>query len=161
MRPAFARYRDVLRDALLPAARPDDRCGLGWLDDGSELYQALIELHTGLALAPGDLHDVGMAEVTEALPAEYVECGRRGLATADLAEIFSRLVNDPGLRYRDGEEMLAHVTAGLQAAQAAMGDWFGTRAPGGVRGHAGARLPGRRCDPRLLLTARTRRQPAR
>jgi len=126
LRPAFARYRDVLRDALLPAARPNDRCGLGWLDEGSELYQALIELHTGLPLAPSDLHELGMAEVTEALPAEYIEFGRRGLATADLTEIFSRLVNDPGLRYRDGEEMLSHVTTTHEAAQAAMGDWFGT-----------------------------------
>jgi uncharacterized protein (DUF885 family) len=125
LRPAFARYRDVLRDDLLPAARPDDRCGLGWLDDGSELYRALIELHTGLRLAPDELHAAGMAEVTEALPAEYVECGRREFATTDLSEIFARLVNDLGLRYRDRDEMLAHVTGCLDAAQAAMGDWFG------------------------------------
>jgi uncharacterized protein (DUF885 family) len=55
----------------------------------------------------------------------YVECGRREFATTDLSEIFARLVNDPGLRYRDRDEMLAHVTGCLEAAQAAIGDWFG------------------------------------
>jgi uncharacterized protein (DUF885 family) len=125
LRPAFDRYRDALHDELLPAARPDDRCGLLWLDEGSELYRALIELHTGLPLAPGDLHAAGLAEVVETLPAEYIECGRRELATADLAEIFARLIDDPGLRYRDRDEMLAHVRACVEAARAAMSDWFG------------------------------------
>jgi uncharacterized protein (DUF885 family) len=125
LRPAFARYRDVLRDQLLPAARPDDRCGLVWLEDGPELYRALVERHTGLPLDADELHAAGMAEVTESLPAEYVDCGRRQFATTDLPEIFARLVDDPGLRYRDRDEMLAHVTRCVEAAHAAMGDWFG------------------------------------
>jgi len=125
LRPAFARYRDTLRDELLPAARPDDRCGLAWLDEGPELYRALINQHTGLSLAPEELHAAGMAEITGSLPAEYVDCGRRQFATTDLPEIFARLVDDPGLRYRDRDEMLAHVDRCFAAAGEAMGDWFG------------------------------------
>ncbi|MGH9211920.1 MAG: DUF885 domain-containing protein [Acidimicrobiales bacterium] len=125
LRPGFARYRDTLRDDLLPAARPDDRCGLVWLEDGPELYRALIEQHTGLPLEADELHAAGVAEVTESFPAEYVECGRRQFATTDLPEMFARLVDDPGLRYRDRDEMLAHVTRCCEASHAAMGDWFG------------------------------------
>jgi len=125
LRPAFASYRDVLRDELLPAARPDDRPGLRWLDDGPELYQALIELHTGLPLTPDELHAIGMAEATEQLPSEYAEVGGREFGTSDLAEIFGRLLDDPGLRYGDADEIMTHVTDCLEAARAAMGDWFG------------------------------------
>jgi uncharacterized protein (DUF885 family) len=125
LRPAFARYRDALRDELLPAARPDDRPGLRWLDDGAELYQALIELHTGLPLAPDELHAIGMAEATEALPSEYAEVGGREFGTSELPEIFGRLLDDPGLRYGDADQIMSHATECLEAARAAMGDWFG------------------------------------
>jgi uncharacterized protein (DUF885 family) len=127
LRPAFARYRDALRDELLPAARPDDRPGLRWLDGGAELYQALIELHTGLPLTPEELHAIGMAEATEALPSEYAEVGGREFGTDELAEIFGRLLDDPGLRYGDADQIVAHATECLEAARAVMGDWFGIR----------------------------------
>ena len=125
LRPAFARYRNALRDELLPAARPDDRPGLRWLDDGAELYQALIELHTGLRLTPEELHAIGMAQATESLPAEYAEVGGREFGTSDLTEIFGRLLDDPGLRYRDADQIMGHATECLDAARAVMGDWFG------------------------------------
>ncbi|HEY4375814.1 MAG TPA: DUF885 domain-containing protein, partial [Acidimicrobiales bacterium] len=125
VRPAFERYRDVLRDELLPVARPDDQPGLCWLDDGAELYQALIELHTGLPFTPQELHEIGLAEVTEKLPAEYAAIGERQFGTGDLAEIFRRLVEDESLRYGDSEEIVAHATACLASATAAIGDWFG------------------------------------
>ena len=125
LRPAFARYRDALRDELLPVARPDERPGLHWLDGGADLYSALIELQTGLPLTPEELHTIGMAEVTEKLPSEYVEVGGRAFGTTELSQIFSRLLDDPALRYRDGDEILAHATARLEAARAAIGDWFG------------------------------------
>jgi uncharacterized protein (DUF885 family) len=125
LRPAFARYRNALRDELLPAARPDDRPGLRWLDDGAELYQALIELHTGLPLTPDELHAIGMAEATESLPAEYAAVGGREFGTSDLTEIFGRLLDDPRLRYRDADQIMGHATECLDAARAVMGDWFG------------------------------------
>jgi len=125
LRPAFARYGEVLHDGLLPAARPDDRCGLAWIEGGSEMYRALVEQHTGLPLEPDELHAAGLAEVTESLPAEYAECGHREFATTDLSEIFARLLGDPGLRYRDRDEMLTHATRSFETSQAAMGQWFG------------------------------------
>jgi uncharacterized protein (DUF885 family) len=125
LRPAFARYRDVLRDELLPVSRPDDRPGLCHLDGGTEVYQALVEIHTGLPLTPDELHEVGMAEVTGSLPAEYAAAGARLWGTDDVAAIFARLRDDESLRYADAGEILAHAGACLDAATAAMGDWFG------------------------------------
>lgn len=125
LRPAFARYQAVLTDELAPTARPDDRPGLCWLDDGAELYSLLVRHHTGLDLTPQELHDIGREEVTQRLPAEYARLGQAAFGTTDLAAIFDRLLNDPELRYRDGQEILDHATACLEAATAAMGDWFG------------------------------------
>ena len=124
VRPAFARYRDALRDELLPVARSDDEPGIGHLPGGDELYPALIRTHTGLPLTADELHQVGLDEVA-ALAGEYQEIGGRLWGTTDLAGIFSRMRDDESLRYRDADEILAHNRACLDAAAAAMGEWFG------------------------------------
>lgn len=125
LRPAFARYRAALADELLPVARDDEHAGLHWLDDGPELYRTLIELHTGLDLTAEELHAIGRHEVLEVLPAQFRDVGQRVFGTTDLAEIFRHLLDDQDLRYRDGDEILAHATHCLDAATKAMGDWFG------------------------------------
>ena len=124
LRPAFARYRDVLRDELLPRSRDDEQPGLVHLPDGDQLYSALVQIHTGLPLTADDLHQVGLDEVAS-LAAEYQEIGGRYWGTTDLADIFGRLTGDGSLRYRDADEILAHNRACLDAATAAMGEWFG------------------------------------
>lgn len=125
LRPAYVRYRAVLADELLPVARPDERAGLHWLADGPNLYRTLIHLHTGLDLAAEDLHEIGRHEVLEVLPAQYREVGQRQFGTDDLAEIFDHILNDEDLRYGSADEILAHAGHCLEAATAAMGDWFG------------------------------------
>jgi uncharacterized protein (DUF885 family) len=125
LRPAFARYRAVLADELLPVARPDDRPGLHALDEGPELYRTLIHLHTGLDRTADELHEIGLHEVTEVLPEQYREVGGRHFGTTDLAEIFRRLLGDQDIRYRDAEEILAHARECLDEANEAIGDWFG------------------------------------
>jgi uncharacterized protein (DUF885 family) len=125
LRPAFESYRDVFTAELQPAARPDDRPGLCHIPDGEELYQVLIEQHTGLPLTAAELHDIGRDETTHRLPAEFAELGARTFGTADLGQIFDKLKNDPDLRYGGGDAIVAHAQRCLDAATAAMGDWFG------------------------------------
>ena len=125
LRPAYQRFRSVLADELLPVARPDEEAGLHWLADGPELYRTLIRLHTGLDMGAEELHEIGRHEVLEVLPAEYREIGKRQFGTDDLAEIFRHLLEDADLRYRDSDEILAHAGRCLEAATAAMGDYFG------------------------------------
>lgn len=125
LRPAFARYREVLANELAPAARPDDRPGLCHIPDGEAIYQALIEAHTGLPLTAEELHEFGMAEVTKRLPTEFAEVGERAFGITAPSEIFVRLLEDRELRYRDGEEIVAHARRCFEAGRAAMGEWFG------------------------------------
>lgn len=125
LRPAFARYREVLAGELAPAARPDDRPGLCHLPDGEEIYRTLIEAHTGLPLTAEELHEFGLDEVTKRLPAEFAEVGERAFGITTPSEIFARLLEDRELRYRDGEEIVGHARRCFEAARAAMGEWFG------------------------------------
>ena len=125
LRPAFRRHADVFARELEPAARPDDRAGLVHLPDGEEIYQALIQANIGLPLSADELHEIGLAEATGSLRAEFAEVGERAFGTADVSVIFDRLRNDPGLRYRDADELLAHASRCLDKATAAMTGWFG------------------------------------
>ncbi|MCB1029736.1 MAG: DUF885 domain-containing protein [Acidimicrobiales bacterium] len=124
LRPAYQRYRAVLSDELAPVARDDDHAGLCWIDGGIELYKSLIRMHTGLDIDPQVLHDIGMKEVTEKLPGEFIAIGQRAFGTSDLKEIFDHLLNDADLRYRDGEEILADAQRCLEDATNEMGNWF-------------------------------------
>ena len=125
LRPAFERYRTVLADELAPVARPDEQPGLCWLPGGDDLYRELIRLHTGLDLTPEELHEIGVRQVTDELPAEYRAVGLRAFGTDDLTEIFHHLLHDQDLRYGDADEILDHARQCLDEATAAMGDWFG------------------------------------
>ena len=125
IRPAFQRYRDVLAAELLPAARPDERSGLSWLDDGPAIYRALIHHHTTLDdLGAEEIHQIGLAEHAR-LADEYATVGARLFGTSEPAEIFERLRDDPALRYDRSDEMMADAQRYLDGARSVMGDWFG------------------------------------
>ncbi|MGI8984817.1 MAG: DUF885 domain-containing protein [Acidimicrobiales bacterium] len=126
VRPAYRRMADLLTDRLLPVARDDDHCGLSWLgDDGAAIYATLVSRHTTLDLPAEEIHAIGMAEVTERLPAEYAEVGGRMFGITDPAAVLDRLRTDPALRYSAGEEIMADAREAFLAAKARMGDWFG------------------------------------
>ncbi|WP_069164465.1 DUF885 domain-containing protein [Nocardia altamirensis] len=134
IRPAFQRYRDVLFDELLPVSRADDKAGLCWLGaDGEDIYRRQLRYHTTLPdLGAEEIHELGLAELA-ALREEYATIGARLFGTADLAEIFGRLRDDPTLRYADGEQIMFDARRALTTATAEMGNWFG-------------RLPKESCD---------------
>ena len=126
IRPAFARYGAALRDELLPGARGDDEPGLGHIAGGEELYRFLVRSHTGLDLDPEAIHGIGLEEVARVDEA-VGEVGSRLFGTTDRDEVFDRLRTDPALRYDPGrpEEPLDDARRCVDAAGAAMGDWFG------------------------------------
>ena len=125
VRPAFTRLRAILADELLPAARPDERCGLGWLDDGDLLYATLARQHTTLHDAdPREIHQIGLREL-ERLRGEYAELGQAVFGTSDQSVIFDRLRHDPALRYERGDELLQDAASLVEAATDAAPSWFG------------------------------------
>ncbi|MCB9696294.1 MAG: DUF885 domain-containing protein [Alphaproteobacteria bacterium] len=123
--PALGRYRDLLRDEILPVATTGDRIGLGAMPDGDACYAALIREHTTLTGAtPADLHQTGLDEL-ERIHTEMRELGQTVLGTSVLAEIIGRLRDDPSLRFSTADEVRTTAEEALQRAQAAVPEWIG------------------------------------
>ncbi len=124
IRPAVARQRDVLRDEVLPVARPEGKEGLCWLPDGDLVYARSIHRFTTLPMQAGEIHQVGLQQIAR-LADEYREIGSDVLGTSDLDAILSRLRDDPDLHHATGEGVRAAAEAAFEKARAAMGEWFG------------------------------------
>lgn len=124
VRPAFARYRDVLAAEILPHGRPADRPGLSWLPGGEEIYAGLVRVHTSTDRSPDQLHQTGL-DIIDRLRAEYTELGTKVLGTGDLEEIFQRLRFDKALRWQTEDELLDGARQAIRVAEAAAPQWFG------------------------------------
>ncbi len=124
IRPAVAGYRDILRNELVAAARPDEHAGLSWLPDGEDTYGRAVRFYTTVDRSAREIHDIGMAQV-EKLAGEYRALGPEVVGTNDLATIFERMRSDPALHHTDGAEIVRASKAAMAKARAAMGDWFG------------------------------------
>ena len=124
VRPAMARYRDLLAGQVLERARPDDRCGLAHLPDGEAVYRAAVARHTTTDRDPADLHRLGLELVAE-LEEEYRALGERVLGTADMGQVLARLREDPALRFTSGDEILKSGRDALARAVAALPEIVG------------------------------------
>lgn len=122
--PAYTRARDYIADYVLPASRSEDIPGICHLEGGDEWYRRAIKRYTSVDLTADEIHEIGLAQIDK-LNDEYRELGAEVLGTSDLTAIFSRLRDDPELRFGSGEEVRAAAEAALAKAKAAMGDWFG------------------------------------
>jgi uncharacterized protein (DUF885 family) len=122
--PAYRRFRDFVADHVLPASRGEDTPGICHLDGGDEWYRRVIKRYTSVDLTADEIHEIGLAQIAK-LNKEYRQLGAEVLGTSVLKEIFSRLRDDPELRFKTGEEVRAASEAALAKAKAAMGDWFG------------------------------------
>ncbi|MGH2408453.1 MAG: DUF885 domain-containing protein [Candidatus Limnocylindrales bacterium] len=122
--PAFGRYRQLLAEEILPAARPGERAGIMHLPGGVEAYRRLVRAHTTLELSPQEIHAIGLAEVAR-INAETEELGRRTLGTADRDATVARLRDDPALKFSTREEIVSAAERCLARASAAAPMWFG------------------------------------
>jgi len=124
VRPAFTRLHDLLLDEILPAARPDDRPGMGHVAGGENGYCALIRVHTSLDLAPEDLHRTGLAEIAR-IDTELRELAGRTIGATTLEGALAALRTDRSLHFTTRDELHAAAQTGLERANAAVPDWFG------------------------------------
>lgn len=122
--PALRTYQAFLADELRPAARGEDRAGMWALPDGARGYAALAERETSLALPPEEIHAIGLRELA-GIHAEMRALGATLFGTSDLAAIFTRLREDPALRFTAEDEVEAKAASALAAARAAIPAWFG------------------------------------
>ena len=124
IRPGFAELRRVLAEEVLPVARGEDRVGIKWTPDGAEAYQAAIRSYTSVDLSAAEIHQIGLDTIA-GLEDEYRELGAEVFGTDDLRTIYSRMKDDPDLRYETADEVVAASEAAFAKAKATMGDWFG------------------------------------
>ena len=122
--PAFERYRDFLREEILPEARPSDRPGLMHVTGGKEAYRKMIRVHTSLDISPEALHRIGRDEVAK-INAETRALGKKVFGLDDRKEILKRLRSDPATHFSSRDEVEEKARDALRKAQDAMVDWFG------------------------------------
>lgn len=121
--PAMALYRDVLRDEVLPLARPDERCGLGAVPDGEAAYDALLRYYTTTTRTAREIHELGLAQVA-GLADEYRALGPEVVGTDDLAAIFDAMRSDPALHFTEGSQLVEASEVAMARAWDAMPAWF-------------------------------------
>ena len=118
VRPAMRRLAELLGRELAPLARPDDRVGIREIPGGEAGYLAAVARHTTTTLPPEDIHAIGLAEL-DRLAGLWSRIGREALGESDFATIAARMRDDPALRFRAREEIVAVVTDALGRAEAA------------------------------------------
>ena len=123
VRPAMAAYRDVLRDDVLPQARPDDKVGLCFVPDGDAAYAAALRYFTTTTMSAQEIHALGL-EVVARLADEYRSLGPEVVGTDDLEQIFEAMRTDPALHFTRGEELVEASEIAMERAWKAMPDWF-------------------------------------
>ncbi|MCE7009460.1 DUF885 domain-containing protein [Kibdelosporangium philippinense] len=124
VRPAFVNYRDTLAAEIAPYGRSADKPGLTWLPDGDELYARLSRVHTSTTRSADELHQTGL-DLISSLFEEFAEIGSRVFGTKDVQEIYSRLREDPALRWNSAEELLSTARTSIERAEAEAPNWFG------------------------------------
>ncbi len=124
IRPAFVRYRNFLRDGVLPVARDDAHAGLLHTRGGLENYARLAVAHTTLTLLPTELHRIGLDELAR-VRSEMQELGARFFGTPDLAKIQQRMRSDASLYFTTREEVEDKARSALARAEAVLPAWIG------------------------------------
>lgn len=133
IRPAYAEYRDVLAEEILPRSRGDDEPGICHLRGGGDIYARLVERFVTVPTDPSEIHAIGTTYATETLVAEYAEIGQSALGTDVPSDIYARLRTDRSLRYESREEMLDHAREVVARAWGAIDGWLGARPDGPCR----------------------------
>lgn len=121
--PAYVRLRDFVRDRYLPASRPDDHPGLASMPGGPLLYRYLVGVQTTTAMAPEEIHKVGLSEVariTAEMDAVKREVGFQG----DLRAFFEYLRTDPRFKLKSKAELTAGYQAIARRVDQAVGRLF-------------------------------------
>lgn len=123
VRPAYGRVAATLAE-LVDHGRGDDRPGLVHVPGGDELYRSKVRRATTTDLTPQEIHDIGMAELTDVLPPQWAEVGERALGITDRDELFAALRSDPAMRYRSAQEILDVAASAIERATQAAPGWF-------------------------------------
>ena len=132
VRPAYAKYRDVLLSEIAAHGRDAEHPGLCHLPGGDAVYAELIKLHTTTDRTADELHQTGL-DIIAKLAEEYREIGGRVFGVATEQEVFEKLRTDHSLRWTSEAELIDAAKAAIERAQVEAPKWFG-------------RLPSQNCE---------------
>jgi uncharacterized protein (DUF885 family) len=120
----YARYRDALRDEVLPKARPEEHAGMVWLPQGNACYAATARLHTTTDRTAEQIHELGIQENAR-IDGEIQALGEKIFGTRDLGAILARLRTDKSLYFQSADEVRTAAEQALADAKAKIPEWFG------------------------------------
>ena len=120
--PAFAGYRDWLRDAYLPGAR--EAPGAGALPEGVACYSAMIRVHTGASRQADEVHALGLREL-ERVTADMRAIALRVTGEEDLPAFQAALRARPDQVVGDEAALVAVARAAVDRATARLPEVFG------------------------------------
>ena len=126
--PALVRYRDFLKQDVLPVARTPEKAGLAALPGGVECYTKLIRVHTSLDMTPETLHQLGLEQVAK-FRKDLSVLGAKVLGTSDVGEIEKKLRSDAAMHFATAEQIETKARETLARAQTAVPRWFGKIQP--------------------------------
>lgn len=121
VRPGLKTFRAVLVDEILPASRSTP--GLIGLPGGAACYAAAITHHTGLPLAPQDIHRIGLDEVARIRGEMTALAAEMGHGDVDAA--LAALAADPAQRIHTRAGLLARARMLIERARPALSRAFG------------------------------------
>jgi uncharacterized protein (DUF885 family) len=124
LRPAITRYRDFVRDELVPKARNDAQAGLVALDIGEACYAGLVAKYTTLELSPKEIHEIGLREMKK-INAEMVRLGSPIAKSKKLPKILAYFRTEPSVHFKSAEEVESFARSALADAKAKMPEFFG------------------------------------
>ena len=106
--PAYRALHDFVRDAYLPASR--ETVGMLALPDGRAWYAQLVREYTTTDLSPGEIHEIGLAEV-ERIHREMRAVMDRVGFEGELSEFFTFMNTDPQFYFDRQEDLLSGYEA--------------------------------------------------
>lgn len=123
VQPALGRYRDLLRNEVLPAARTD--VGVGALPDGEACYVAMMENHIGPGFDPAAVHATGQEQLAWAHAGMLEVADELGLELETAQEVIDWMREQPEHFVDDEDELLRRNREAVDVARARMGEAFG------------------------------------
>ncbi|MEE4175570.1 MAG: DUF885 domain-containing protein, partial [Xanthomonadales bacterium] len=106
--PAYRALHDFIRDEYLPASR--ETVGMLALPDGRAWYAQLVREYTTTDLSPGEIHEIGLAEV-ERIHREMRAVMDRVGFEGELSEFFTFMNTDPQFYFDRQEDLLSGYEA--------------------------------------------------
>ena len=130
--PAFARLKNFLEKTYIPNCR--DAIAVTAMPTGGELYKYNVAWHTTTALAPKEIHQIGLAEVKR-IRAEMDKVIASSGFKGSFGEFTEFLRKDPRFYFTNAEDLVKEYRDIAKRADPELARLFGTlpRLPYGVR----------------------------